>query len=244
MRAHQSPRSAATHGDRGHRDPTLSSAHRGYGCRGSTYDLSPVGRTISFFVLSTMAKSSACSASGTPNFSPSQGNDADRYVFALERRGQQRPSRNVSALRAFQRLGEVRVSRQDVLDVDRLAIKDHTPVHGSRGYCDGSADRGCRRLRSMRRNDPERLPFQAPDRGIRGAAEARGACGHDIHHRLEIGRRAGDHSQDLRRRRLLFQGLLRLLEQPNVLDGNHRLGGEGLLSRLSKPTPPQPSQML
>ena len=43
-----------------------------------------------------------------------------------------------------------------------------------------------------------------------------------------IGRRARDHPQDLGRRRLLLERLFRLVEQPDVLDRDHRLVGEGL----------------
>ena len=56
-------------------------------------------------------------------------------------------------------------------------------------------------------------------------------CGilrNSIQHRLNIGRRAGDHAQDFTRRRLLFQRLGEFLEQPHVLDGDHGLVGEGL----------------
>ena len=67
------------------------------------------------------------------------------------------------------------------------------------------------------------------------AAEARGALGHDVHHRLEVGRRAGDDPQDLGGRGLLLERLgqlavpgLELREQPHVLDRDDRLVGEGL----------------
>ena len=43
-----------------------------------------------------------------------------------------------------------------------------------------------------------------------------------------IRRRAGNHAQDFTRGSLLFQRLLEFVEQPDVLDGNHRLVGESL----------------
>ena len=68
-----------------------------------------------------------------------------------------------------------------------------------------------------------------------------GILGDDVQDRLEIGRRARDDPQDLACRRLLLQRLghlgvglvrpvllLQLREQPHVLDGDHRLVGEGL----------------
>ena len=59
-----------------------------------------------------------------------------------------------------------------------------------------------------------------------------------VEHRLDVGRRAADDPQDLAGRRLLLERLgeiavarLELLEQAHVLDGDHRLVGEGLQER-------------
>ena len=49
-----------------------------------------------------------------------------------------------------------------------------------------------------------------------------------LEHRLHIVGRTGDHLQDVGGRGLPLQRLLRLVEQPHVLDGDHRLVGEGL----------------
>ena len=59
------------------------------------------------------------------------------------------------------------------------------------------------------------------------AANSRRIFGHSVQHRLDVRRRAGDDTQDFTRRRLLLQRLLEFLEQPHVLDGDHRLIGEG-----------------
>ena len=56
--------------------------------------------------------------------------------------------------------------------------------------------------------------------------QPRGILRDHIQHRLDIGRRAGDDAQDFTRRRLLLQRFLEFLEQPHVLDGDHRLIGE------------------
>ena len=53
---------------------------------------------------------------------------------------------------------------------------------------------------------------------------------HSIQHRLNIGRRAGDDTQDLTRRSLLLQRFLQLLEQPDVLERDHGLISEGFES--------------
>src|SRR5262249_9069665 len=59
-----------------------------------------------------------------------------------------------------------------------------------------------------------------------------------IDHRCQLAGRATDDLQDLRRRRLLLQGLgerararLYIVEQAGVLDGDYRLIGEGLQQR-------------
>ena len=56
-----------------------------------------------------------------------------------------------------------------------------------------------------------------------------------LEHRLQVARRAGDDLQHLAGRGLLLQrlgqiigALAQLVEQPRVLDGDHRLGGEVL----------------
>ena len=53
-------------------------------------------------------------------------------------------------------------------------------------------------------------------------------CRDGLEHRLHVRRRTGDHLQDVGRRGLPLQRLLRLVEQPHVLDGDHGLVGEGL----------------
>jgi hypothetical protein len=52
-----------------------------------------------------------------------------------------------------------------------------------------------------------------------------------VEHGLHVRRRARDNSQDLGGGRLLLQRLFCLLEQADVVDGDHRLGGEGLEER-------------
>ena len=66
-------------------------------------------------------------------------------------------------------------------------------------------------------------------------AKRDGVLQHGFEHRLKIAGRAADNLEHLRGRRLLLQrfgelarALLLRLEQPRVLDGDHRLIGEGL----------------
>jgi hypothetical protein len=48
-----------------------------------------------------------------------------------------------------------------------------------------------------------------------------------LEHRLHVGRRGADDLENPRRRRLLFERLLGLVEQARVLDRDHRLVGKG-----------------
>ncbi len=71
---------------------------------------------------------------------------------------------------------------------------------------------------------PSRRKIDESDR----PAHPGGVLGDGLHDRLEVGRRARDDPQDLAGGRLLLERLFRLVEQADVLDGDDRLGGEGL----------------
>src|SRR5262249_46166781 len=80
--------------------------------------------------------------------------------------------------------------------------------------------------------------FQSPHGAEEPIAQSYGAGRDGIEHRLDVGRRAGDHAQDLRGGRLLLERLaklavpaLELREQPHVLDRDDSLVGEGLKER-------------
>jgi hypothetical protein len=122
------------------------------------------------------------------HFTPPHVDDTNWYSLPEERRGQHCPLGNGGAPRAGQRFGEFRLGqREQVLDVNRSAIKDHAPADGSRGYGEGSTD-GCGpRYEPMDCNDPKRLALQAEDRGVRRTAESRSTRGDDVHHGLEVG---------------------------------------------------------
>ncbi len=71
--------------------------------------------------------------------------------------------------------------------------------------------------------------------GVGRLAQGRRALGDGIEDRLDVRRRARDHPEDRPGGRLLLEGLGQLaipspelLEQPDVLDGDYRLVGEGL----------------
>ena len=67
-----------------------------------------------------------------------------------------------------------------------------------------------------------------------GSANPYRICQDGLEHRSQIARRTADDAQDFGSRGLLLQRLaelararLHFIEQPHVLDGNHRLVGEG-----------------
>ena len=74
-------------------------------------------------------------------------------------------------------------------------------------------------------------PVDQVHRRDRRVAQARGALGDRVEHRLHVGRRARDHAQDLADRRLLVERVLRLVEEAHVVDRDRRLAREGLQQR-------------
>src|SRR6266496_3907890 len=70
------------------------------------------------------------------------------------------------------------------------------------------------------------VPFDESNLGVSCLAESGGVLSNGVQHRLNIRWRAGDHAQDLARRRLLLQRLFEFLEQPNVLNSDDCLIGE------------------
>ena len=79
-----------------------------------------------------------------------------------------------------------------------------------------------------------RVPVYQADGGIVVVAQARRVFRDRVEHRLNVARRARNDAQNLGGGGLLLQGLgevtiarLQLLEQPYVLDRDHRLVGEG-----------------
>ena len=86
----------------------------------------------------------------------------------------------------------------------------------------------------MRRKEVQGVTIPAEDISESGVADAYGFGQHCFKHRLKIAGRATDNLEYLRCCCLLLQrfgklsrALLLRLEQPHVLDGDHRLVGEG-----------------
>src|SRR5262249_52564485 len=59
-----------------------------------------------------------------------------------------------------------------------------------------------------------------------GAAQLEGTCRDDVEYRLGIWVRSAGRPEHLAGGRLLFQGLLRLVEEAHILNGDHGLVGE------------------
>jgi hypothetical protein len=74
----------------------------------------------------------------------------------------------------------------------------------------------------------DQAPVETEDAAVDRLTQPHGALDDSLEARLDIGRRAGDDPEDLGGRRLLLERLLRLVEQPDVLDRDDRLGGEDL----------------
>ena len=150
--------------------------------------------------------------------------------------------------------------RRYVLDVDRPSVHDRPTATGPRtigNCCSMAVLLGATVRRCATR--AEGVTIDTEDDDVRSLAKPRGVVGHGVEDGLEVGRRARDHPQDLARRRLLLQRLghlrmglrerpvllLQLREQPDVLDGDDRLVGEGLEQRdlLSREGPASAREM-
>ena len=107
----------------------------------------------------------------------------------------------------------------------RLPIQTHRVVLRELDECRG---------RPAGRHQTVEVPILLINQARIGAAQSHGALDEDRQHGLEVEGRAADDLEDLAGGRLLLQGLgqlavpsLELLEQADVLDGDHRLVGEG-----------------
>ena len=168
-----------------------------------------------------------------PRLAAPDADGADGGPLAEDRHAEDGSQRD----RLSQRVGVVRVE-VGVLDVHEPAIENGTPR--GRGAVDGhrigTMEGGDPRLvHAAHRGHPE-LPAPGQEhRAEGGVTEPARVLDDGLEDRLLVGRGAGDHPQDLARRRLLLEGLgevgvpaLQLGEQARVLDGDDGLVGEGL----------------
>ena len=92
--------------------------------------------------------------------------------------------------------------------------------------------------KSVLGHEMDEFAVEPEDRAKLCVAQSRRPFGDHVENRLQIGRRARDDAENVVGRGLLLQRFgerlvarLHLVEQANVLDGDHRLVGEGLQER-------------
>jgi hypothetical protein len=153
-----------------------------------------------------------------------QGDHADRLAVAQHGHGEH-------GAKAEPRLKLANVGvfaldqREDVVDVQQPALEE--------GPSDdrGATQRQLVLAAEARTELGHRAQLVArdeqPDAAAFRFAQQPGALGDGAQHRLHVRRRSADHLQHLGRRRLPLERLLGLVEQPRVLDRDHRLVGEG-----------------
>jgi hypothetical protein len=133
--------------------------------------------------------------------------DANGNTLPQERRGQHRPSGGTGASRAGHRLRELLGQREQILDVYSSPVTHRPSNHCTRARGNGSPNRQIGRVWPVCCDKPKGLTLQPKNCDISRAAEPRSTLGHDVHHGLEVRRRARDDPQDLRRGGLLLERL-------------------------------------
>ncbi len=118
----------------------------------------------------------------------------------------------------------------DIGQMDHGAIEDR-PARRQGPAGRGRQDATCEMVKRfwspiVCRFEAHQLTIEADERAKNSVAQPRGALCHGVKHRLNIGRRARDNAQNIARGRLLLQGLLCLVEETDILDGDNGLVGE------------------
>ena len=161
---------------------------------------------------------------------PRETNRADHGPFAQQRH----PKNGTSPGRHSLGPGVVRVG-QDVRDMHHSAFEQHPPGEGftTGDNCSLAPDRPILGVQCKGRYIAVDLALAYGDRSDIGAAKPARRFGHRVQHRLHIGGRAADDVEHLAGRGLVFERLLQIvgalpqiIEQPCILDRNHRLVGE------------------
>src|SRR5262245_21953051 len=113
------------------------------------------------------------------------------------------------------------------MDVNRFPVKHRSSRRRPSRVGEDFSQRPRQRNRSIPRHRSRDAALADINHGVCCFAQARRTLCDYVQHRLKVGRRARNDAQDLTRGCLLLQRLFELVEQPNVLDGDHRLVGEG-----------------
>jgi hypothetical protein len=165
-----------------------------------------------------------------PDLRAADPDDTERDPVAQERHGERR----LHAVLGRGRLGILRQGLREVPVMNCLAV-DHRAAHQ---VSPRQAAHRWHRRHAEGGDEAEHLAFHAKHLRVVRAAQASGIRGNGVKHRLDVGRRGRDHTQDFARSRLLLEGFrerpvarFELLEQSHVLDRDDRLGGEGFNER-------------
>jgi hypothetical protein len=154
------------------------------------------------------------------------GNRTDRLRLAQHRR--HRYGAEAEAAPVVPRV-QGRVGRIGIADVHQRPVEDCRPGRALAAARHGDPFGTIEDASRSNHADAFRLGEDNGD--ARTSEYAQPALDDGVEDRLRVRRRRRDDAQDLRRRRLPLERLLGLVEQPHVLDGDHRLVGEGLQQR-------------
>src|SRR5215831_15618696 len=159
-----------------------------------------------------------------PNFGSADLNRADGNSLTKQRRNKN--SARASNLLTGLGFRELRLKLwHNIMNVNRSAVDDR-----SAGGCAASEGPSASRHRhlSMHRYMLKDITIDAINQNVARIAQPCGSSRDRVEHWLNVGRRAGDDTQDFTRRSLLLQRFLEFLEQPDVLECDDRLVSEGL----------------
>ncbi len=163
-----------------------------------------------------------------PHFFPAHQDAAERLSFPQQRHRERRPV--PEQLLWHTRLGKFVEGGREVRDMHDRRIDDRTAYNQAPRQ--GKDGPGARQIAESH-DVPQGIRLHQVQAGVRRVAQLRRAVRNRFKNRHHVSGRAADDAQDLGGRGLLFQRFgdfgvtrLELLEQPHVLDRDHRLVGE------------------
>ena len=180
-------------------------------------------RVLSIAITAWSAKvcsSAICCGVNGLHHGPAQQQAADRLILAHQR--------DAKGGAMAELLGDLAAERElvagggEVVHVDHLPVQDGAPGHPAAPERSARSDRD----RAAMRLDMKLVTFPQQDRGVVGGAQPGRRFHQRVEHRLQIEGRAADHLEHVGGGGLLLQRFAQLVEQPRVLDGDDRLGGE------------------
>src|SRR5262245_53741405 len=163
---------------------------------------------------------------------PIDSDSTNQVVLLEHRHDQKRPSSGNLGNRL---IGIFRSDVSDVCDLPRVSDTVEDTGRATRRNRIALAISSPRLRRIVQRNVPEYIAFVEQQVAEAGLADANGVLKHSLEHWLQFAGRAADDLQHvggsgllLQRFREIVGALAQLIEQPCILDGDHRLAGEVL----------------